>query len=327
MHTARVETSPWRVLPRLVGATLLLPAALAAQEPLGEPLGEPVPEGRDVAQRCTCTGFPGGFDGFAAGFDAHELFSDRPRIGIVIGDAEEDDGRTGARIMEVVEGGPADRAGLRAGDIIVSMNGRDLEDEPAAGVVEHMDDVEPNDTVTVVAYRDGDRRTFRVIPEAGPRTFSFGDGEVRIRVPDAEEAREIERRVRERIARIRVPDQEEIREIERRARRLRPMLERAAARVDEGLFRFGGGELELTDMNEGLGRYFGTSDGVLVVEVDEDSDLGLRAGDVLLSIDGREVRDARHVRSIIQSYRPDEEISMQVMRDNRRITVRGERED
>jgi S1-C subfamily serine protease len=81
--------------------------------------------------------------------------------------------------------------------------------------------------------------------------------------------------------------------------------------------------MELVAMNPGLGRYFGTDDGVLVASIAEGSGLGLQAGDVILSIGGRAVRDPAHARSILASYRPDEDLEMDVMRDRRRTTVRG----
>lgn len=83
--------------------------------------------------------------------------------------------------------------------------------------------------------------------------------------------------------------------------------------------------LQLTDMNEGLATYFGTSEGVLVTEVAESASLGLVAGDVILSIGDREVTDARDVRRILASYDTDETVTFRVRRDNREISVSGTR--
>ena len=41
-------------------------------------------------------------------------------------------------------------------------------------------------------------------------------------------------------------------------------------------------DLELAPLNRDLGRYFGTSEGILVINVPEESRLGLKAGDVVL---------------------------------------------
>jgi S1-C subfamily serine protease len=90
----------------------------------------------------------------------------------------------GALIQEVVEGGPADEAGLRAGgtatadgiaaggDLIVEVDGEPVktsDDVPAA-----IADAKPGDTVEVVIYRGDERKTVEV--ELGKRPTS-ADGE------------------------------------------------------------------------------------------------------------------------------------------------------
>jgi S1-C subfamily serine protease len=83
--------------------------------------------------------------------------------------------RQGALVQEVVKGGPADRAGLRAGtkrvrfqsegfraggDVVVALAGRPIREESdlARALVEHR----PGETVDVEVVRGGDRRTVRV---------------------------------------------------------------------------------------------------------------------------------------------------------------------
>jgi S1-C subfamily serine protease len=86
--------------------------------------------------------------------------------------------------------------------------------------------------------------------------------------------------------------------------------------------------VELLELNPDLAEYFEAPDGgVLVTEVSEDSPLGLRAGDVLVAIDGREVRDPDHVRRILASYETDEEVRLRVIRQGREIEVLGRRRD
>ena len=81
--------------------------------------------------------------------------------------------------------------------------------------------------------------------------------------------------------------------------------------------------LELSELNPDLGEYFSTDRGVLVMEVDEDSALGLRPGDVILSIGDREVEDTGDVFRILRSYEEDEAVSFTVMRHGQETRVDG----
>ena len=81
--------------------------------------------------------------------------------------------------------------------------------------------------------------------------------------------------------------------------------------------------LELTEMRPGLAEYFSTDEGLLVLNVDEESTLGLMAGDVILAIDGREVEDQGDVRRILGSYEGEETVSFTIMRKGQQTTVEG----
>ena len=94
-----------------------------------------------------------------------------------------------------------------------------------------------------------------------------------------------------------------------------------------GLFAFRGNSagfgLKLTEMNPGLSEYFTSDAGLLVLEIDEDSSLGLLPGDVILAIDGRTVSTQRDVDRILGSYEEDEAVSFTVVRKGREIRVEG----
>ena len=81
--------------------------------------------------------------------------------------------------------------------------------------------------------------------------------------------------------------------------------------------------IELVDVNEGLGSYFGTDRGVLVTDVTDSTTLGLQAGDVVLEIDGREVDSPGHFHRIMRSYTDDETVEFTIMRDGNRLQVSG----
>lgn len=82
-------------------------------------------------------------------------------------------------------------------------------------------------------------------------------------------------------------------------------------------------DLELVKVNPGLGEYFGTQDGLLVVSVGQDSALGLRAGDVILSIGGRRPASPPQAMRILGTYEPDEAVQFDVMRQRHRLSVSG----
>lgn len=287
----------------LLGA-VAMPALLAAQE-----------EKPDSARRCICVAEgPTVWSGEAplVWRDADRslrIFSRRAVIGVSLGQQE---GSGGVRIEDVTDGGPADRAGLRAGDVLTAIDDVDLTamdaEDAADALVEHLaGDVEPGDTVQVVYERDGtSRRASIATEEVGLRSFAWSrpGGAIVVR-PDMPDAPDMDFSVvTPRMGHI--GEAPEVR-----------------ARVLSGLLEARMHGLRLIDMNPDLGSYFNTDHGALVAEADDEAPLGLHAGDVILSIDGRQVEDAGHAYRILQSYRPDEELSVEIMRQQRRQTLTG----
>ncbi|MFI5206606.1 MAG: PDZ domain-containing protein [Gemmatimonadales bacterium] len=82
-------------------------------------------------------------------------------------------------------------------------------------------------------------------------------------------------------------------------------------------------DLELVKVNAGLGEYFGTQEGLLVVSVGQDTALGLRAGDVILSIGGRRPTSPPQAMRILGTYEPQETVQFEVMRQHHRLSVSG----
>jgi S1-C subfamily serine protease len=76
-------------------------------------------------------------------------------------------------------------------------------------------------------------------------------------------------------------------------------------------------------MNSDLGRYFGTAEGVLVIRAPADSRLGLKGGDVVVSVDGRPVASPGQLIRILGSYEGEEQFRMEVMRMKKKETVQG----
>ena len=66
----------------------------------------------------------------------------------------------GARIVELIKDGPADKAGLQKGDVVTKVNGaraRSME-----GLLDILNFFEPNDKVEVTVSRDGKERTMNM---------------------------------------------------------------------------------------------------------------------------------------------------------------------
>jgi S1-C subfamily serine protease len=79
--------------------------------------------------------------------------------------------------------------------------------------------------------------------------------------------------------------------------------------------------MELVELDEDLGAYFGTSEGLLVVRAPEDDDLDFRSGDVILDVDGRRPADQSHLVRIMRSYEAGETMHIGIMRNRNRETV------
>ncbi len=206
----------------------------------------------------------------------------RVLVGIQLDDSS---GIAGARVREVSPGGPAEQAGVRAGDLIVAVNGTNVRgQEPVARVVQLLRDVKPGDKVDLQVLRGG--KTHDLTAIARP------DGD------DFFVAREFPA----------LPALPQV---------------KAFAGWRGGPMIISGpmADMELARLTPGLGRYFGTDTGVLVVRAPPNGGLGLQDGDVILSIDGRKPIDSSHVIRIFGSYDPGEKLTLDVLRLHRRISV------
>jgi C-terminal processing protease CtpA/Prc len=247
---------------------------------------------------------PGNFSVFVS--------EDRPKMGVLL---EDTDWRSewdslGAKLSAVTPGGPGDEAGLKAGDVIVSANGRALGrsdrrgDSPNQKLVEIIGELEEGDKLSVEYLRDGSRGKADVVvrkmePAAFAYSFAGDSGAYNFRVTRPELAWTLERELPENVARVRsgVPT------------------------VLSSWMPFPWFDMELAELNPDLGAYFGTTDGLLVVQAPERDDFKLKGGDVILSIDGREPTSPAHALRIVRSYEPGETMSIEIMRDKRRQTL------
>ena len=81
--------------------------------------------------------------------------------------------------------------------------------------------------------------------------------------------------------------------------------------------------MELATLTPGLGKYFGTDKGVLVIRAPHDGKLKLEDGDVILAIDGREPNSGSHATRILGSYQPGEKITMKIVRERKTLELQS----
>ncbi len=191
-------------------------------------------------------------------------------------------GRDGVRVQGVTPESAADAAGIRSGDILLSIDGLKLDwagdTDPQAKLLAKLAEIEPGTRFQVEHQRSDEVLIADVEAREHSTTFDFDF------------------------------DFEELH------RSLPPGAQAFVSRfiVDRW------GDMELVELTPGLGEYFKTEEGVLVVRAPTDATLGLEDGDVILDIAGRKPVDARHVVRILRSYEPGERLVMNVMRNGRK---------
>jgi C-terminal processing protease CtpA/Prc len=213
----------------------------------------------------------------------------RSMLGIGIEDTER-----GVRVASVTPNGPAANAGLVVGDTIVEIEGARLADQRATGGSKQS----PSDVFLgqMENVDDGEEIELRVVNESGAE-----------------------------------------RNVKVMAREFSPWLfvnPSAAPNPNggysysynfrPGVWVFGQNpwsEMQLVTLTEGLGTYFGTSKGLLVVRAPTSSTLQLRDGDVILDIGGREPTSPEHAMRILGSFQEGETLKIAIMRDQRRQTL------
>jgi len=220
--------------------------------------------------------------------------SNKPRIGITIGGSKESGPVEGVEVGGVTPESAADDAGLRAGDIITAVNGESMsaEDSNEANklLLDFMQGVEEGDELQVEYLRNGNIGTVELSPSVMEmHAFSWApnvDMEFMERLPDA------------------------------------PAFVREF-KFERGFPFMGGawGSMELVELNAGLGKYFGTDTGLLVVSAPKLKTLELQDGDVIQTIDGREPTDVRHAMRILNSYESGESLKLGIMRDKKKRTL------
>lgn len=207
----------------------------------------------------------------------------RAVLGINLG-ANDDVKGGGVEVVSVSPGGAAERAGLKAGDVLTEINGKALkgtDDEPAREqLLEEMRKVKPGDSVALNYRRDNKVVKATLVAQA----------------------------LKDRFFTMAVPPTAGMGPM--------PGLPNFMFMRGEGVF----GSAELVPMTPKLGQYFGTDTGLLVVRAPDDSRLKLEDGDVIVDIDGRVPSSPSHALRILSSYQSGEKLKLNILRTKKRMS-------
>jgi C-terminal processing protease CtpA/Prc len=195
----------------------------------------------------------------------------------------------GVLVSDVIDDSPADEFGLEDGDVIVAIGDEQVESVKEA--VRAIKSYSPEDEVEIVLLRDGDRKKVLKVALGERDEGKMADLDLDL---DLDFLPEIEHAFK--------------------------------GWMDEPQGFLG---VEIMDMSEDLAEYFDVDEGegVLVLEVTEDSpaeEVGLKAGDVILEFDGKEIDDSGDLVSYVRKSDPGEEVEIQIKRKRRTQTVEVE---
>ncbi len=261
------------------------PTVIELDEPeVFELQGEPVIEQDDV--RILMDGDGTGW----LGVETHEVTADKAKElklpaerGVVLG--------------KIVPDSPAAKVGLKENDVVTELNGQRV--EGAAQFRRMIHEIPAGRSVQLTVWRDGRSQTLSVTlgkSEQGrramrrmaptPGTFTF-----------------------------RMPDMPEIPDI--------PAMEWNGGALLGGRPRLG---IDAEDLNGQLGAFFGAPDGegILVREVNSGSPAekaGVKAGDVITSLNGERIRSVGELREKLSGDEKDRTVKLGVLRNKSAITL------
>ena len=242
------------------------------------------------------------------------------RLGVDIEDVRGDDvarlklgEERGARVQEVAKGSAAEKAGLKEGDVILAYQGEKV--WSAAQLRRLVRETPPGRAVSLEVSRGGAlQRLSATVEESKENEMALGDDSFHFDVPAPPMPP--------------MPPMPHVDRLLEDAGRGRRFLFRE--RIEDRPRRLG---LSYQEVSGQLARYFKVEDGALLVtDVDADGPAGhagLRAGDVIVKVDGKVTSDSDALRRALDDVPVGGDVTVTVQRDGRpldlKVTPRGER--
>jgi serine protease Do len=236
-------------------------------------------------------------------------------LGVMVSDLDSKATTGGVKIDEVHDNSPAEKAGIKSGDVVVEYDGERV--RSARQFTRLIQETPEGRTVKIGLLRDGKRQSVDATPENSAMTFSFnrepGAGS---REPGGQEFSFRE-----------LPDFN-FKFDDRMPRRFEYRLPEGLRVPDPGFpFPSSRGRLGVSvqSITPELAEYFGAkSGGALVSSVAKESaaaKAGVKAGDVITSINGRRVEDSDDLIRELEDAKG--ETTIVVVRDKKEVTLKA----
>jgi predicted metalloprotease with PDZ domain len=192
----------------------------------------------------------------------------------------------GLLVAGVTDGSPADKAGIKHGDVIVSVSGREM--ETPDDLVEFIQSKKPGTEVVVAVVRDGKKHKMTVLLG---KTSAKTSKDVEVEMPDSRSF----------------------------PMEIMPPLRHLKLQVDRGYLG-----VNVLNLDEDLGGYFGVQKGVLVTEVLEGSaaeKAGMKAGDVITAVDGKKVADREELTGFLRKKDDGDKVDVSLLRKGKPMSL------
>jgi S1-C subfamily serine protease len=215
------------------------------------------------------------------------------QIGVTVKDAE----TSGVIVDDVRTNSPAEKAGVKEGDVIVEFDGERVRSSRQFSRL--VDESAQGRSVKMAVQRNGQRTSLDVTPEA--RQF----GRV-MPIP---------------LERFHMPELPEI----PAAPMLRDFDSRLFPDVEIYTSRPGRLGVQVEDLEDQLAEYFGVKRGALITSVSKDTPgarAGLKAGDVITKIGEESIENTRDIRREIRRIDAGKEFTVEVMRERKPLSVK-----
>ena len=204
----------------------------------------------------------------------------------------------GVLVTEVVKDSPAEKAGLESKDVIVGFT------EEGKGIFELVEDASqlkkmvqassPGEVIKLKVSREGKEKVLTVTVGKVPESDFYSQRVIKI-----------------------------------------PRAKAKDKALDTYLFTFSSGSrigVKVQDLTEQLGDYFGVKggEGVLITEVEKDmpaQKAGLKAGDVIVEVDGKKIEDSSELISAISDKEKGDKVDIKVIRNHQPQTFAVEVEE